>query len=72
MKVIPGRSWIEVCWKEIPHAVIEGMIIAGYAIGATEGYIYCRAEYPIAIKRLTKAIAQAEERGYLGKEHPGE
>jgi NADH-quinone oxidoreductase subunit F len=43
-----------------PHAVIEGMIIAGYAIGATEGYIYCRAEYPIAIKRLTKAIAQAE------------
>ena len=50
-----------------PHAVIEGMIIAGYAIGATEGYIYCRAEYPIAIKRLTKAIAQAEERGYLGK-----
>ncbi len=49
-----------------PHAVVEGMIIAGYAIGATEGYIYCRAEYPVAIKRLTIAISQAEERGYLG------
>ncbi|MCF8129613.1 MAG: NADH-quinone oxidoreductase subunit NuoF, partial [Deltaproteobacteria bacterium] len=54
-----------------PHAVIEGMNIAGYAIGATEGYIYCRAEYPIAIKRLTKAISQAEERGYLGKKIQG-
>jgi len=54
-----------------PHAVIEGMNIAGYAIGATEGYIYCRAEYPIAIKRLTKAISQAEERGYLGKNIQG-
>ncbi|GAK61678.1 NADH-quinone oxidoreductase subunit F [Candidatus Vecturithrix granuli] len=50
-----------------PHAVIEGMIIGGYAIGATEGYVYCRAEYPIALKRLAKAIAQAEARGYLGK-----
>ncbi len=49
-----------------PHAVLEGMIIAGYAIGATYGYIYCRAEYPLAIKRLKTAIAQAEERGYLG------
>ena len=54
-----------------PHAVIEGMIIAGYAIGATEGYIYCRAEYPIAIKRLTIAIEQAEKRGYLGKNIQG-
>jgi len=54
-----------------PHAVIEGMIIAGYAIGATEGYIYCRAEYPIAIKRLNIAISQAEERGYLGKNIQG-
>ena len=54
-----------------PHAVIEGMIIAGYAIGATEGYVYCRAEYPIAIKRLTRAIAQAEESGYLGKNIQG-
>ena len=50
-----------------PHAVVEGMIIAGYAIGATEGYVYCRAEYPIAIKRLTRAIGQAEKHGFLGK-----
>jgi len=49
-----------------PHAVIEGLLIGGYAIGATEGYIYCRAEYPLAIKRLKLAIKQAEERGYLG------
>jgi len=49
-----------------PHAVLEGMIIAGYAIGASYGYIYCRAEYPLAIKRLKKAISLAEERGYLG------
>jgi NADH:ubiquinone oxidoreductase subunit F (NADH-binding)/(2Fe-2S) ferredoxin/Pyruvate/2-oxoacid:ferredoxin oxidoreductase delta subunit len=49
-----------------PHAVLEGMIIAGYAIGASYGYIYCRAEYPLAIKRLLTAIALAEERGYLG------
>jgi NADH-quinone oxidoreductase subunit F len=49
-----------------PHAVIEGMIIAGYAIGAAYGYIYCRAEYPLAIERLETAIGQAMERGYLG------
>jgi len=49
-----------------PHAVLEGMIIGAYAIGADEGYIYCRAEYPLAIKRLTQAIAQAEAAGLLG------
>jgi len=50
-----------------PHAVIEGMIIGGYAIGATHGYIYCRAEYPLAVRRLKKAIADATSRGFLGK-----
>jgi len=50
-----------------PHAVIEAMAIAAYAIGADEGYIYIRAEYPIAVKRLTIAIKQAEEAGLLGK-----
>lgn len=50
-----------------PHAVLEGMMIAGYAIGAEEGYIYCRAEYPMAIERLTIAIDAAHERGFLGK-----
>ena len=49
-----------------PHSVIEGMIIGAYAIGADEGYIYCRAEYPLAIKRLNIAIKQAEEKGFLG------
>ncbi len=50
-----------------PHAVIEGMLIAGYAIGADEGYIYVRAEYPLAIKRLKNAIQQAHEYGFLGE-----
>ncbi|MCL2764458.1 MAG: SLBB domain-containing protein [Treponema sp.] len=49
-----------------PHSVIEGLIIGGYAIGATEGYIYARAEYPIAIRRLRIAINQAQERSFLG------
>ena len=49
-----------------PHAVLEGMAIAGFGIGATEGYIYIRAEYPKAIRRLQVAIAQAEEAGHLG------
>ena len=50
-----------------PHALIEAMAIAGYAIGADEGYVYVRAEYPIAVKRLTIAINQAREYGLLGK-----
>ena len=50
-----------------PLAVIEGMMIAGYAIGAQNGYFYVRAEYPIAVKRLKIAIAQAREQGLLGK-----
>ena len=50
-----------------PHSVIEGMIIAGYAIGAQYGYIYCRAEYPLAIRRLEIALDQARELGVLGE-----
>ena len=50
-----------------PHSVIEAMAIGGYAIGATEGYVYVRAEYPIAVKRLQLAIDQAREYGLLGK-----
>ena len=50
-----------------PHSVLEGMIIGAYAIEATGGVIYCRAEYPLAIKRLQIAIEQAREKGYLGK-----
>ena len=50
-----------------PHSLLEGMIIGGYAMGAIEGVIYCRAEYPLAIKRLEIAMAQAREKGFLGK-----
>ncbi len=50
-----------------PHCVLEAMMIAGYAIGANEGYIYVRAEYPIAVQRFSKAIEQAREYGILGK-----
>jgi len=49
-----------------PHAVLEGMLIAAYAIGCNKGYIYCRAEYPLALKRLDIALKQARELGLLG------
>ncbi len=51
-----------------PHVLIEAMAIAGYAIGATKGYVYVRAEYPIAVHRLQIAITQAKETGFLGKD----
>ena len=50
-----------------PHTIIEGMIIGGYAVGCTEGFIYIRAEYPLAIQRLEIALASAREYGLLGK-----
>jgi len=50
-----------------PHSVLEGMIIAAYAIGAERGYIYCRAEYPVAVKNLNIAIQQARDFGFLGE-----
>ncbi len=50
-----------------PHSVLEGMAVCGRAIGASFGYIYCRAEYPLAIRRLTIAIDAAREKGYLGE-----
>jgi NADH:ubiquinone oxidoreductase subunit F (NADH-binding)/(2Fe-2S) ferredoxin/NAD-dependent dihydropyrimidine dehydrogenase PreA subunit len=50
-----------------PHTVLEGMIIGGYAIGANQGIVYIRAEYPLAVRRLEKAIADAREHGLLGK-----
>ncbi len=50
-----------------PHSVLEGMIICGYVTGATRGYIYCRAEYPVAVKNLNIAIKQAREFGLLGE-----
>jgi len=63
----PGAFMDRSVMEGDPHKLLEGMAIAGFAIGADEAYIYVRAEYPLAIKRLKIAIAQAEERGYLGK-----
>jgi len=54
-----------------PHSLLEGMIIAGLTIGAAEGYIYCRAEYPLALERLAVAIDQAEQAGFLGPDALG-
>ena len=50
-----------------PHSILEGMIIAAYAIGASHGFVYCRAEYPLALKALKIAIADAKERNFLGE-----
>lgn len=64
----PGAFMDRSLIESDPHAVLEGMIIAGYAIGARKGYIYTRAEYPLAIKRLQVAIEQAREVGFLGQD----
>lgn len=62
----PGAFMDRSLLESDPHSVLEGMIIAAYAVGSNEGYIYIRAEYPLAIHRLRTAIAQLEERNYLG------
>ena len=62
----PGAFMDRTVLESDPHAVLEGMAIQAFATGANEGYIYCRAEYPLAIERLHIAIGQAEEKGYLG------
>ncbi|MEW5959213.1 MAG: FAD-dependent oxidoreductase [Chloroflexota bacterium] len=62
----PGAFMDRSALEGDPHSVIEGMIIAGYAIGAQTGYIYCRAEYPLAIRRLEIALAQARELSLVG------
>lgn len=63
----PGAFMNRRVLESDPHSVLEGMIIAAYAIGASMGYIYCRAEYPIAVQNLNIAIAQAREFGFLGQ-----
>ncbi|MEN6331499.1 MAG: NADH-quinone oxidoreductase subunit NuoF [Smithella sp.] len=63
----PGAFMDRSVLEADPHAVLEGMVIAAKAIGSHQGYIYCRAEYPLAIHRLTIAIAQAKEAGLLGE-----
>ncbi|MCL1912748.1 MAG: 4Fe-4S dicluster domain-containing protein [Eubacteriaceae bacterium] len=62
----PGAFMDRAILEGDPHAVIEGMVIAAYAIGASIGIVYCRAEYPLAIKRLKKAISDAYAGGFLG------
>lgn len=63
----PGAFMDRSVMEGDPHKLLEGMAIAAFAIGADEGYIYVRAEYPLAIKRLRKAIKDAEEKNFLGK-----
>ena len=64
----PGAFMDRSVLESDPHSILEGMLIAGYAIGASEGYIYVRAEYPLAIQRLEIALAQARERGFIGED----
>ncbi len=64
----PGAFMDRSVLEADPHAVLEGMLIAAKAIGAHQGYIYCRAEYPLAVKRLNIGIAAAREYGLLGKD----
>lgn len=63
----PGAFMDRSIMESDPHRVLEGMAIAAYAVGATEGYIYIRAEYGLGIKRLRRAIRQAEKMGFLGR-----
>lgn len=67
----PGAFMDRVILESDPQQVIEGMIIAGYAIGAAEGYIYVRAEYPLAVERTQVALRQAKELGFLGDDIMG-
>ncbi len=62
----PGAFMDRSVMEDVPHQLIEGMLIAAYAVGADAGYLYVRAEYPLAVKRLRRAIRQAEKHGLLG------
>lgn len=63
----PGAFMDRSILEADPHSVLEGLIILGFAIGAHKGFFYCRAEYPLAVKRLRIALDQASKKGYLGK-----
>ena len=63
----PGAYMDRSVMESNPHQMLEGMVIGGYAVGATHGFIYVRAEYPLAIERLKTAIKQAEKKGMLGR-----
>jgi len=63
----PGAFMDRMLMESFPYRIIEGMAIAAYAVGATEGYFYIRAEYPLAVRRIRDALRKCEERGYLGE-----
>ena len=63
----PGAFMNRSLLESDPHSVLEGIVIAAYAIGAKEGYIYCRAEYPLALERLKNAISEMKNLGFLGE-----
>jgi NADH-quinone oxidoreductase subunit F len=63
----PGAFMDRLLLESYPHRVLEGLTIAAYAVGASEGYVYVRAEYPLAVRRIRRAIEQATESGYLGE-----
>ena len=65
----PGTFKDRLILEGDPHTIVEAMIIAGYAIGADEGYIYIRGEYKLAQERLNLAVLQAKEMGFLGKKY---
>jgi bidirectional [NiFe] hydrogenase diaphorase subunit len=67
----PGAFMDRAIMEADPHRVLEGMIIAGFAVGATKGFIYVRAEYPLAVEKLKKAIKQAKKKGILGHKIAG-
>ena len=64
----PGAFMDRAIIESDPHLILEGMIIAAYAVGASQGYIYVRAEYPLAVEILRNAIRQAEDMGFLGRD----
>jgi NADH:ubiquinone oxidoreductase subunit F (NADH-binding) len=65
--VTRAPTWTGACWKGNPHSVLEGLTLGAYAIGAHEGFIYVRQEYPLAVENINLAIKKAEEYGFLGK-----
>jgi len=67
----PGAFMDRSVMEDYPHRIIEGMIIAAYAVGAQQGFLYVRAEYPLAVKRLGLAIRQAQKHGFLGNQIGG-
>jgi NADH-quinone oxidoreductase subunit F len=63
----PGAFMDRMLMESYPYRVIEGMVIAAFSVGADEGYLYIRAEYPLAVKRMSEAISKCQERGFLGE-----